>query len=52
MVDATVSEVPSQADINAMAQAEETPLRAEIARVVESGQNVRTEPGHNGTTIM
>ena len=52
MVDATVSDVPSQADIDAMAQAEEAPLRAEIARVVESGQNVRTEPGHNGTTVM
>ena len=38
--------------VDAMAQAEEAPLRAEIARVVESGQNVRTEPGHNGTTVM
>ena len=51
VVDATVSDVPSQADIDAMAQAEEAPLLAEIARVVESGQNVRTEPGPNGTTI-
>jgi plastocyanin len=51
VVDATVSDVPSQADIDAMAQAEEAPLRAEIARVVESRQNVRTEPAPNGTTI-
>ena len=34
-----------------MAQAEEAPSQAEIARVVESGQNVRTEPGPNGTSI-
>ena len=51
MVDATVSDVPSQADIDAMAQAEEAPLRAEIARVVEGGLNMRMEPGPNGTTI-
>ena len=51
VLDATVADVPSQADIDAKALAEETPLRAEIARVVEAGQNVRTEPGPNGTTI-
>ena len=51
VVEATVADVPSQGDIDAMAQAEEAPLRAEIKRVVDSGQNVRTEPGPNGTTI-
>ncbi|MCH7606101.1 MAG: MBL fold metallo-hydrolase [Chloroflexi bacterium] len=51
VVDANVEDVPSQADIDAMAQAEEAPLRAQIERIVEAGQKVRTEPGPNDTTI-
>ena len=38
VVDATVADVPSQADIDAMAAAEEAPLRAQIERIVEAGQ--------------
>ena len=51
VVAASEPEVPSQADIDAAIKAEEAPLLAEIARVEEAGQNVRTEPGPNGTTI-
>lgn len=51
VVDATVADVSSQAEIDAMAAAEEAPLRAQIERIVEAGQKVRSEPGPNGTTI-
>ncbi|MCI0781101.1 MAG: MBL fold metallo-hydrolase, partial [Chloroflexi bacterium] len=50
VVDATVADVSSQADIDAMAAAEEAPLRAQIERFVEAGQKARSEPGPNGTT--
>ncbi len=51
VVEATAQDVPSQAEIDALAQAEIGPLIAEVEAIRDADPVVRKEPGPNGTTI-
>lgn len=51
VVDATASDVPDQATMDAQARAEAASGMARLARDRERGEILRSEPGPNGTTL-
>ncbi|MFQ5813961.1 MAG: hypothetical protein ACE5I2_12375, partial [Anaerolineae bacterium] len=48
---ATATDVPSQAELDATAEAELAPLMAQIEALKAAGERVKSEPGPGGTTI-